>query len=111
MNARDVLDGLKAAEWKRTYSLPGRPKLCPVCGGMFGEDPEECGHDEGCAIASAIQWFEEHVGAEAARRDAEHCDHRLCKQWGDAEGNCNCPCTPCRDADSNGRHRALVEHA
>ncbi len=108
MNAREVLDGLRSVEWSRFRERGGYD--CPVCKGAQGPTPEE-GHDEGCALTAAIQWFEEHVAAEETRPVAEHCDHRLCKQWGDASGNCNCPCTLCREADSEGRHRTLAEYA
>lgn len=113
MSAREVLSGLKATEWRRVYGGAMTTRKCPVCYGYAPGDAieDECGHDEGCALAAAIQWFEEHVGAEETRPVAEHCDHRLCKQWGDASGNCNCPCTLCREADSEGRHRTLAEYA
>ena len=73
MNARDVLAGLKAAEWRRVHGGAMTTRRCPVCHGYAPGDAidDECGHDEGCAIAAAIQWFEEHVGAEDIRAKTE----------------------------------------
>lgn len=106
MNARDVLDGLRSVEWSRFRERGGYD--CPVCKGAQGPTPEE-GHDDGCALAAAIRWFDEHVGAETARL-AEHCDSTMCKQWGNENGDCDCPCAACVDADVDGRHQTLPRH-
>ena len=60
MNARDVLAGLKAAEWRRVHGGAMTTRRCPVCHGYAPGDAieDECGHDEGCAIAAAIAYLE-----------------------------------------------------
>ena len=61
MNAREVLAGLRAAEQGCYPRWHDGQSLCPLC------------KDDGsCALAAAIQWFEDHIGAEdiRARTDA-----------------------------------------